>query len=325
MKQEQLIEFLESNGINPVLLATYYPNIGKPLGKPSQLDITPREFFYWTDKGVIDIPKAEVGQSPWSKLNLFEILWIRIVKELREFNLPFAPIAKLKNEIFMSLLDKFKANKDFAIEEVKAVFSKSKNKDEFFEQFDIEQLNDDKLRDKYGITMNLISALISDILIFKRKISLIVCKENKEFVFLFDGNTFSYLNKESIQLALQRTHLIIDLNKLLEEYVLDSNLETLNEEFGLISEDEKELLKLIRDKQIKEIQIKRSDDNQITYSATSKYEIRNDNVAEIKKLLRMNEFDDVRVVLRNDKHLYIENKKKIKIRPVDTARKKNKN
>lgn len=48
-------------------------------------------------------------------------------------------------------------------------------------------------------------------------------------------------------------------------------------------------------------------------------------ILELEDQLRMNEFDDVRVVLRNDKHLYIENKKKIKIRPVDTARKKNKN
>ena len=39
----------------------------------------------------------------------------------------------------------------------------------------------------------------------------------------------------------------------------------------------------------------------------------------------MNEFDDVRVVLRNDKHLFIENKKKIKIRPDNTAQKNNNN
>jgi len=39
----------------------------------------------------------------------------------------------------------------------------------------------------------------------------------------------------------------------------------------------------------------------------------------------MNEYDEVRVVFRNDKQLYIENKKKLKIRPVDTAQKKNKN
>ena len=30
----------------------------------------------------------------------------------------------------------------------------------------------------------------------------------------------------------------------------------------------------------------------------------------IKRLLRMNEFNDVRVVLRNDKHNYLEDKKK---------------
>lgn len=30
----------------------------------------------------------------------------------------------------------------------------------------------------------------------------------------------------------------------------------------------------------------------------------------IKRLLRMNEFNDVRVVLRNDKHIYLEDKKK---------------
>ena len=39
----------------------------------------------------------------------------------------------------------------------------------------------------------------------------------------------------------------------------------------------------------------------------------------IKRLLRMNEFNDVRVVLRNDKHIYLENKTRKKLWPDNTA------
>lgn len=44
-----------------------------------------------------------------------------------------------------------------------------------------------------------------------------------------------------------------------------------------------------------------------------KSELKDEDVYKIKRLLRMNEFDDVRVVLRNDKHIYLENKTRKKL------------
>ena len=105
----------------------------------------------------------------------------------------------------------------------------------------------------------------------------------------------------------------MNLRNLVAEYLVSPELEQLNEEFGFVTEDEKQLIKVIRDKQVKEIHIKKDDNEVLTYIATSKREIKDEQVAAIKRMLRMNEFDDVRVVLRNDKHLYIENKKKVKL------------
>ena len=105
MEEQDIFQLMDSLGLNPGFVEEYYPRLLEPIGKPTQLGLTPREFFYWTDKGVIDVPKSEDGQSPWSRLNLFEILWIRIVQELRTFNIPFSAIVELKHDVFRNLLD----------------------------------------------------------------------------------------------------------------------------------------------------------------------------------------------------------------------------
>jgi hypothetical protein len=322
INENEALEALNELGLPFELIEEYYPRIFEPLGKPSQLKLTHREFFYWTDKGVIDITKSDDGQSPWSRLNLIEVLWIRIVKELREFNLPFASIVKLKREMFGSILQLMRNDKEATLDFVKDSsdnpsvlnFYNLLLKSSQFEANALEKLN--KHIDC------LLTALVAQILLFKRDVQLVIYRDSGDFQFMFDGFKDQERVQNEIDQAKSGTHLIINLRKIVAEYLVEPGLEQLNEEFGFVTEDEKALIKVIRDKKVKEIHIKKDDNEVLTYTATSKKEIRDDQVQVIKKLLRMNEFDDVRVVLRNDKHIYIENKKKVKIRPVDTVQKK---
>ena len=110
-----------------------------------------------------------------------------------------------------------------------------------------------------------------------------------------------------------QTHLSLCLNELIAEYLLDIKCERINKEFGLISEQEIEILAAIRNKEITEININKGHNEVLSFIVTKRSELKDDQVQTIKRLLRMNEFDDVRVVLRNDKHIYLENKTRKKI------------
>jgi hypothetical protein len=325
MEEVDIFQLMDSLGLNPGLVEEYYPRLLEPIGKPTQLGLTPREFFYWTDKGVIDVPKSEDGQSPWSRLNLFEILWIRIVQDLRTFNIPFSAIVELKHDVFRNLLDLAGENSEMFYRQVEENFP-----DEMAKEFAKHLLqNSNSVYDELGVNNKLLftymGVIFTEILLHQKTISLIVFKNKDEFDFTFEGGLNQHEYQDEIDLAKSKTHLILNIRNIVAEYILEPKLESLNDEFGFISDEEKELIRVIRDKQVKEIHIKKDDNEVLTYIATSKREIKDDQVAAIKRLLRMNEFDDVRVVLRNDKHLYIENKKKIKIRPGKTAQKKNKN
>ena len=315
MNENDFLRVVSELGVNLVHLTEYYPRIGLPLGKPSNLKFNSREFSYWIEKGAITVPQLEKGQSPWFRLNLYQLLWIKIVFELREFNIPFAPISKLNKEMFESQFDALKKNRKKVYDSIKT----KKISADLLNTMDFNNLNESEIQKKYGISFNLICSIVADILILKRNVKLIVYKEVDEFCFSLSGYSFEHLNSKKIDLEKGKSYLIIDLRKLIEEYLLDPDLESLNADFDLILREELDLLKLIRDKQVKEINIKKDDNGDFNCVATSKNEIKDDNVLMIKKLLRMNEFNDVRVVLRNDKHIYIENRKKIKIRPGKTA------
>ena len=87
INKDQFYKIINSMGVSLSNLEEIYPRIMEPLAKPSELNFTAREFFYWCDKGIIDIQKSEEGQSPWSRLNLLDVIWIRIVKGIKKIQL----------------------------------------------------------------------------------------------------------------------------------------------------------------------------------------------------------------------------------------------
>ena len=108
--EDKASSIMHARGGSVSSIDTFYPRMMEPLAKPSELELSPREFFYWCDKGIINMPKAEKGQSPWSRLNLLDVFWIRIVKELRKFNLSFSAIVEIKKDLFHSQFDRVFGN-----------------------------------------------------------------------------------------------------------------------------------------------------------------------------------------------------------------------
>ena len=303
---------LKNLGLDTELIALHFPKLFDPIGKPTQLGFTPREFFYWTDKKVIDIPKVVEGQSPWSRLNIFEILWIRTVQELRSFNIPFSPIVELKEKAFKNLFPVADQYKEMINISFDLIFNDPQLKGFAKSMIENSKEINNETSIKERILFTTWGGIITEILFQQKTIKLLVTKNKKKYEFLFDGALGQEIFEEEIQKAKGKTHLIINLRSIITEFITDPKFEILNEEFGLISQQEKELIKIIRDKKVSEVNIKRESNKDINYTATYKQELKNDEVLNIKRILRMNEYDVVKVTLRNNKHLYIENIKKNK-------------
>ena len=139
------------------------------------------------------------------------------------------------------------------------------------------------------------------------------------------GSKFNIRTEEEMNFVKENTHLYINLNTIVSDFFeLDKN-EPLNRAFGIISSTEDEILTALRDHKVEEILIKKSHNQTITYTLTQKQELRNEEVVAIKKLLRMNEYKEVTVVLRNDKHIYLENKIKKTIKTHGNGSQQNNN
>jgi hypothetical protein len=314
-----------SYGLQVSEIIKFYPKLIEPIGKPSQLDFTPREFFYWLEKGVIDIPKTDTATTQWNRLNLIEVVWIRLVKELRFFNIPFEFISKLNSLLLVNGTNGANEFLNVLVNEAKQKFSDPNLKT--FLDLLLETIKQNFERNDRGFKQlfSVFGLIVADILFSKSEISIIFFKhDNDSMDFVIEGIKNNPYNESAIENAKKGAYLHVSINTILRQYVDDPKFESLNEDFGIIREEEKEILRQIRDKNVKEINIKRDGQETITITSTQASEIKNEKVRELKSMLRMNDFDEVRVVLRNNKHMYLENKKIIKIRPAETAQKQTK-
>lgn len=293
-------------------ILTNYPKIIEPLAKPSDLGFSRREFFYWTEKCVVDIPKADKGQSGWSRLNLLEVIWIKIAQELRLFNFPFVFLVQLKETLFKDMMKEYLDNTDALINQLEKVFPDKSFVNSYMALLEEERTSEPD-HDPMKMVCTPLGAMLAEILLFNRKISMHLYLSKEQYMVAFDGYSLQELDQAELEKVKSKTHLTLFFNDLIAEYLVEEKNEKINIEFGIISEKELEIIKAIRNKDVREINIKKDDHQTITFSATSRSELKQDDVNLIKRILRMNEFDDVRVVLRNSKHIYLENKTRKKL------------
>lgn len=164
-----------------------------------------------------------------------------------------------------------------------------------------------------------IGVMIAEILMNRSPIKLLVYREKDEFMLAIEGYRLNTFSKETILAVQKQPHLVLLINELIANVLLDGKDDCISKGFGFISEKEKEILNAIRDSEVSEILIKKDQNENLTLTTTGRSKLSDDKVQQLKRILRMNEYDEVRVVLRNQKEIYLENKIKKKFGPDTTA------
>ena len=233
------------------------------------------------------------------------MLWLKIIQNLRELNLPLDTIKNIKDILFHKI--------DFEnIFEDKEILAQLKNalQEKESETF-IDIINSKELKELINAEqLTFLDNIVLDLIFTRSNFRLLFTKDGQVMLHKDNYEDYLYTIPEYREL-LKSTHISISLNRVLaditKELIEDEGLKTLQ-----ILTDELEIIDIIREKGIKKIEIYFGKDEKPELLKITKQNIL---VSEtrLKELILVGGYQDIKITTEKGKIVNFENTKKIKL------------
>jgi hypothetical protein len=304
-----------------------YPNIYDKYIPLSLLEVSSRNYIHWKKENLLYKFTAKDVNSKEKRerilLNVYDALWIFIIKELREFNVDFPTIRAVKDIMYANiefndaLLDA--TSKEDFINSVLTNIPEAHR--EVFRPYMLDgsfiSIITDFMDEKNMFLFKNIGSILFDVLARDISLSLLVAKEN-DFVttrFLkIDPN--SKLNSSQVIETLvsnyvtEQTFLSIPISNLVWKIFESPKFEKYNLKYQFFSENERVILDALHNDACKEIKVFKHESGDVTLNLVFEDALRQDQAREVRKILGLNQYEKMELTYRNDKHIVIKNTKK---------------
>jgi len=310
-------ERLKKNGTSLEQVELMYPKMVESFMPLSITGVSARTYLHWKTEGLIPDSHSNENsnekQREWVRLNLFDFVWIKIIQVMRDFGVSIKTIKETKEFLFTDMVSVMISEKD---EYLKFLKDDSDTSNEDIESFDkeidlLKTLIGDNPKE-YDPFTTVIGSMVTSIFLLNDRGSIIINKNKSEFeVGYFTYKTMNDF-KEHIFPLLDRPHIQIPIRKLIEDFFDDPKSEKFIESFELLNLKERKVIKAIRQKDFKEIVIKRNSKNEsIIIEIERDGELLDQKARDVKRVLGLNDYSEVTIKYRNDKHMYFKNKTRI--------------
>ena len=308
-------------------LKDFYPKISEKKIPLVILDIKPRLYVAWKDAKIINTVIADTSsfierktQRKWVYLDVFNAVWLLIVKELRKVNIDFETIKELKDEMFaMSVIEK--KIEQISNEEFVSILL------DYYPAETIEELGDnlnkqyfmdtikDNLTEETSLYLSELSGLLFSALVLKRSPSIVIIQETEKSKFSFatiKNNPTSSNEKEELydfytKTCSTNTFINIPIVPILVKLFENEKMESYLSNFGLFSNEESRILDNFRNNQCKEITIVKHESGNISINTTNVKNIKDEEAKKLRTILGLKEYSRAEVIFRNGKHMVVKN------------------
>jgi hypothetical protein len=311
-----------------ISILDYYPLLTEKKIPLKPLDVHPRVYFNWKQEGLLNekVPDANEEKIDVQRkkvfLNVYEALWVLIIKELRNLNIDLKTILELKKFMFTVVTaDEQKLGSlskdeimDSILDRIPLEFHQEVK--ERLADKEIEDLLEKKIDEDSIIAFKYIGSLLTSVLLLETAVSIVIIKETKtselDFLIAHNNNNASVEEKEELY-ELYASHfskdtlINIPILPLVSQLFEDKKFDKYCIAFGLFNSYEKKLLKALNDDSCKKISIIKYDSERITFDITKEVDVKGDHAKEIRKILGLKQYEKVELTYRNDKHLVIKN------------------
>ena len=271
----------------------------------TEIDVVYTDFVNWERNNLLFID-SDVEKGKWKKLNYFEYAWVKLVEQLRSYGFTYKAILTLKEEMFKNLVEE--GLSDYYKKDP-AYFSEKTGgqlKEEFFEQLTFE--------DAY---FPLFFALLLEVILNGDKMSLLIAQENPSDLHLLSSTLLKDLAhfeiEDDLYDVMSKTHVSISLSDIIAKFLVEGEGAFKQRRTTILSEEEHNLLKVIRNKpeSLKSIKIKYQNQKAdlIEVSCLKKVELESRLMDHIQKGAYLN----IEIVTDQSGIIRFENTKKIKL------------
>ncbi len=302
----------------------FYPKIFEKKIPINLLDISSRNYLNWKKENLLNIPKENKSDSIEKRekvvLNVFDALWLLIIKELREFNVDFLTIRAVKDILYSYIqLDQNKIDSTPNDEFINSILKYIPNE---FQELIKPLLKDgsffqlvDKIMDnKNAVLFQNIGGILTDILIREISVSLIIKKSNGfvevEFLKIDASDSYSNYGIAISNSIVKDTFINVPMVPLIGKLFENSNLDKYTFQFDLYNQNEKKVIDALNDDLCKEIKITKHHSGDITLNLTFEADVKNEHAKEVRRILGLKQYEKIELVYRNEKHLIINNTRK---------------
>jgi DNA-binding transcriptional MerR regulator len=208
--------------------------------------VTHRTIFHWEQKGLL-FGQNDVGK--WRKFDFVGLIWLKLVRQLRNFDVPIKAIADLQRDLIeeISMYDQVQ-NPDvrdgigemlefIPSEEIDSILEKAENVEEM------------KLLQENGLVVILISILI-------QKLHVAIIRKENQKLEIMGFNSLDETQEYMLELNLvSGAYFYLSLSDIVMESLVSHKVDVLQKEFELITKKEAVILDCIRTHRGKSVKI----------------------------------------------------------------------
>lgn len=284
-KEEEIFEFFE--------------NIHEEKYTIGLINLSHRVLTNWEDKNLLLNPKEKKDEK-WRKFDLSSIVWLKIIQELRAFNIPLVVIETIKDQICYQF--DFKNNEE---------------ERKFFRELIIMMDEDDDLgEDAFNkaaeiISLKLIDFLVLEAAAFHTQISLLFKSDGSIMVYRESMHNEFVKNEEYLDFVRDH-HMVISISKIIGEILSIIPENELIDNYQFLTEDEMKILRAIREeKNIKSLEVKFGKKKKVDLIKVGKEE-KIDLKSRLMDLIAKNGYHDIKLSTENGNIVRCENVRKTK-------------
>jgi DNA-binding transcriptional MerR regulator len=308
-KQWMLNAFRE----NPLELYPLVDGLFEPRFSIGQVGINRQEIQFWEEKELISLNESTTEKREWRKVNFFDLIWLKIIDEMRKFGVNVETIKTIKDTLFSKLDDKI-------IDMIVTMIADEPG----FKK--VAALMGDKDFKEFYTNLPQIKSLLKDELNFfiLMVIGLLDLNNPTYIITLPDGNFELYVvtpeNPELYNIEkyflLGKSYHVIYLNHLLDEFFLSPKIKEEDwQRLFKLTKAEKQIVQLLRKENIKELRVKFNLSNK---KGTLMVEVvQTGNLEKMKNklngILEKGKFKQIKIQTENNKLVFVEETTKIKI------------
>jgi hypothetical protein len=300
------------------LIEEIFPHITERKAPLSISNISTRSYYHWKTMSLVENRRIVDEKRNWIKINIYEYVWLEIINSCRNFGIPISDLLKVRSELVtipaLEFVDDIEGFRSLCYEMNDKGIQKfsSKEIDEKVESILLTQQVFSEIKEEDLIHLTILGSYINNSLLNQNKLWFCLFKDQTTSqAIIVTEEEFRVLDKIAPEWT-NMPFLSINLTNLIENFIGEPRNEKNLSRWGFIDEDEKKVLQAIRNKKFSQIVIKRlNNSEELKIEATMDDSILHEKAKQIRKILGLDEYSEVHVKFRNDKHLFVKRTKKL--------------